>query len=391
MSRKRGSGNHGQRMIIRQSTRTGLRRKIYVASSLFVVLATGGLVAYFQFAKVDHALAASSYYSITGGDWSDPATWSTVSNNGAGCNCSPGCSNNKTVFITHSVTVNCAPEQLSGNGTINISGNGKLIFNNGLTLSGSSKFNIASGDSVIVNGNLMISGNSNINVSGYFLVNGDVNIEGNSSVCGTGFMFLTGTLTGSTWCGGVLPIELLYFRAKFNNGQVEFNWATATEINNDYFTIERSQDGNSFVEIFRKPGAGNSTSRLEYSATDNAPVSGTSYYRLKQTDYDGKYEYFPTQSVENKLTGGETSLNIKSVAPNPFSDHFDLRYSVPQPGLVEIMMSSVSGKTILKESAVAGEGLNTFSFQDRQDEPPGIYLVTLVCNGEARSQRIIKK
>lgn len=89
-----------------------------------------------------------------------------------------------------------------------------------------------------------------------------------------------------------LPIELLYFDAEICNQQeVCLNWATATEKNNEYFTVERSINGQEFVSVIQIPGKGNSYSTQTYNTSDKAPVKGLSYYRLKQTDTDGSFSY----------------------------------------------------------------------------------------------------
>lgn len=98
-----------------------------------------------------------------------------------------------------------------------------------------------------------------------------------------------------------LPIELIDFSAKqVDNKYVQFDWQTSSETNNDYFTIERSENGQEWIEIKDIQGAGNSSSLLRYSTVDSKPVSGISYYRLKQTDFDGQFEYSEIRSVEIK-------------------------------------------------------------------------------------------
>lgn len=84
-----------------------------------------------------------------------------------------------------------------------------------------------------------------------------------------------------------LPITLLNFDAQAAGAVVDLFWATASEMNNEHFTVERSADGYTFLPLLRVPGAGYSTVKLEYSAVDEAPLQGLSYYRLRQTDYDG--------------------------------------------------------------------------------------------------------
>lgn len=119
-----------------------------------------------------------------------------------------------------------------------------------------------------------------------------------------------------------LPVELLYFNAtKHGENNVELNWATATELNNDYFQLERSRDGVTFETITVVDGAGNSTIEIEYTHIDRSPFAGMNYYRLKQVDFDGQFEYFPIQAVE---LGRNMELNV---FPNPADNKVTLEGS----------------------------------------------------------------
>tara|TARA_B100000809_G_scaffold266457_1_gene329266 strand:- start:1285 stop:2031 length:747 start_codon:yes stop_codon:yes gene_type:complete len=97
----------------------------------------------------------------------------------------------------------------------------------------------------------------------------------------------------------VLPIKLLNFAVKLKKKKrsVLLNWQTVSEINNDFFTIERSKNGYDWQGISSVIAVGNSSSLQSYSATDNKPYSGLSYYRLKQTDFDGQFEHSQMKSV----------------------------------------------------------------------------------------------
>jgi len=97
--------------------------------------------------------------------------------------------------------------------------------------------------------------------------------------------------------GFPLPIVLENFIGYPSNQGVILEWAVLAEINNDYFTIDRSLDCYSWEEIGRLPGNWNHNNRMEYSFIDEEPVTGISYYRLKQTDYDGNHEYFQPIAV----------------------------------------------------------------------------------------------
>lgn len=113
---------------------------------------------------------------------------------------------------------------------------------------------------------------------------------------------------------GGLPIELVSFNAVPENRQVKLNWQTASETNNDYFTVERSPDGISWSGILMVQGSGNSSSNLFYENTDPHPFNGISYYRLKQTDYDGKTSISDPVSV--KMNPGKDY----TIYPNPANE-----------------------------------------------------------------------
>jgi formylmethanofuran dehydrogenase subunit C len=112
-----------------------------------------------------------------------------------------------------------------------------------------------------------------------------------------------------------LPVELVSFSASWNAGVVELNWKTSSELNNDFFSIERSENGIEFDVINIVEGAGTTTESREYLYVDDAPLSGRSYYRLKQTDFDGSFTYSSVVSVWNPR---ETDEWI--VYPNPVTN-----------------------------------------------------------------------
>mgnify|MGYP001559542831 CR=1 FL=1 len=92
--------------------------------------------------------------------------------------------------------------------------------------------------------------------------------------------------------GGVLPIELLYFKGKLiENNNIFLEWVTLSEINNDYFTLEKSIDGFIFNELINIPGNGNTNKYINYDYIDCVPFKPITYYKLKQTDYDGQFSY----------------------------------------------------------------------------------------------------
>ncbi len=113
-----------------------------------------------------------------------------------------------------------------------------------------------------------------------------------------------------------LPIELIYFRGASNEKNIRLFWETAQEFNNDIFIIEKKTTENNFVEIGKVNSLGNSNQNKSYSFLDNTPDAGSNYYRLKQIDLDGKYEY--SNIVNVQFIGKHTIINIQ---PNPFSEY----------------------------------------------------------------------
>ena len=111
-----------------------------------------------------------------------------------------------------------------------------------------------------------------------------------------------------------LPIELISFEAKIVMGEVELIWKTASERNNDYFIIERSSDAETWEEVVRRSGSGNSDEIITYWAIDDKPLPGVSYYRLTQVDYNGEAATYDLFTVKRPL-----HLNPLNCYPNPAS------------------------------------------------------------------------
>ncbi len=118
------------------------------------------------------------------------------------------------------------------------------------------------------------------------------------------------------YCAAIpLPIEFISFKGKHKEEGNLLEWSTASEINNDYFTIERSIDENNYSEVGFVKGAGNSTIENNYSFTDKNPYNGINYYRLKQTNYNGNFTYSNTVPVKMITLNNE----VINIYPNPNS------------------------------------------------------------------------
>lgn len=123
----------------------------------------------------------------------------------------------------------------------------------------------------------------------------------------------------ASFSGSALPVDLLFFFVTKSKEGALLSWATATEENNHYFNIERSIDAKTWTSMARIEGAGTSYETLDYSYLDERPSLGTSYYRLKQTDYDGAYTYSDIESIHYKPS------QELSLFPNPATGQLWIR------------------------------------------------------------------
>jgi hypothetical protein len=187
-----------------------------------------------------------------------------------------------------------------------------------------------------------------------------------------------------------LPITLISFDAKLSGDKIKLSWVTGNEINNDFFTVERSKDGKDFETIIRKSGAGNSTATLHYSAMDEKPFSGINYYRLKQTDYDGKFTYSEIKKVKFENGMDEDALKIESIGPNPFHESVNVNYSSEEEGNANVMLLNATGSIIKKDIIQVEKGLNSYEFVDNMNLQTGIYYITVNMNNKAVTKKIIK-
>lgn len=188
------------------------------------------------------------------------------------------------------------------------------------------------------------------------------------------------TYTASAEAAIPLGVKLTSFTAAVESARVKINWTTASEENNEYFSIERSTDGTQWNEVKRVKGAGNSTSSLSYTAYDDAPVAGTSYYRLKQTDFDGKTSFSNTQVV--KYTPSNRSI---SVFPVPNAGNTITITGISNYSNYDFTLLNANGNVVytskLSQSSVSLPQLQA-----------GVYIIRLKdkATGEAQSLRYVK-
>ncbi len=235
------------------------------------------------------------------------------------------------------------------------------------------------GDSVLDYTNLKIAkapigGPAWEDIGGTATANGTGNILSNSFTSFSRF-----ALSNNTGGANPLPIVLLSFTAKPNGDDVDLNWTTSVEINNDFFTVERSQDGENFSFVSTVEGAGNSMILKKYYTKDVQAYSGISYYRLKQTDYSGHYQYSNTIAVKF------LSEILKSVIvyPNPVANELHIEL----PGNTEsanFEILSATGALVYKGSVNERTTVPTTSF------PSGVYVIKIENGSAFEFKKIIK-
>lgn len=191
----------------------------------------------------------------------------------------------------------------------------------------------------------------------------------------------SGTCSGqpiSTWSGDVqssttLPVELLSFEGRQSSENILLNWQTASEINNDKFEIEKSQNGRDFFKIGEMDGIGNSSHLQNYSFKIKSLINGISYYRLKQIDFDGQFEYSEVISVNFKEESGQLGYFY----PNPSkSGMVNLDYSAQKEDEITISVFDMTGKLVVNQIQKVSKGQNNLTF-DFSFLNKGIYIVKI--------------
>ncbi len=174
--------------------------------------------------------------------------------------------------------------------------------------------------------------------------------------------------------GTPLPISLIDFDAQPVLENVEVTWTTASETNNDYFTIERSKDGVNFKAFAVIDGAGNSNAMLNYKVMDFEPFEGLSYYRLMQTDFDGKFEYSDIKAVNFvKPSQGQNW----SVYPNPSNlNGINITTAALKSDLINLSLTDVTGKLVYNKTISVDKQGDT-KFIEFDQVGTGIYYLTI--------------
>jgi hypothetical protein len=285
------------------------------------------------------------------GNWNSPGTWS--------CGYIPGTAGfADVVIIPTGVTVTVTGHETPAN-DIDLTISGTLVFNGGKWLN------------MTVNSSVSVTYTSPAVYGVVTGGNGGTRFQIGAKTIYTPGTPIHGPASASSTIG--LPIAIVRFSVYKKSDKMQLIWTTASEINNDYFTIEKTQDGIYFETVAKVKGAGNSDHLLRYEIMDDTPYDGLSYYRLTQTDFDGKQTAFDLIPANNQ----NYNLTFR-ILPNP-SDGRNVILSFNYEGMVSqevtIYLYNSLGEMIYTDKIYFQK--EDFSFHLNPDKKlmPGSYIL----------------
>ncbi len=184
----------------------------------------------------------------------------------------------------------------------------------------------------------------------------------------------------------ILPIELMSFTAVCNGRYVNLEWTTASERNNDYFIVERSDDAINFTEIARIAGAGNSIEQLDYNYTDYSVASGDNYYRLVQVDYDGTRTVSEIVVAICSEADGEPNVHV---FPNPFRNDLTIHMENFGGSTVTVEVYDMLGRIVMQKT-IGVEGSSEETMLQLDNLSNGTYNVRISTKELVINKQVVK-
>lgn len=211
-------------------------------------------------------------------------------------------------------------------------------------------------------------------------------VEATSSSISFSFYNTSGTQIDLHEITDPTPVELAYFSGAINGDGIELRWRTETEVNNYGFDIERTSNKSDWLTIGFQEGHGNSNSPKQYHFTDDEiNQSGTYFYRLKQVDNDGTYEYSNVVNIEVDVPN---NFYLSQNYPNPFNPETIIEYTLPEQQIVSLRVYNILGemvKELVNEVKPAGTYTAIF---DGSDIPSGVYVYRIQTKGFAENKKM---
>jgi len=221
----------------------------------------------------------------------------------------------------------------------------------------------------------------------YFVPIGETLTLDYAFVAGTSLADLQVNADDAILYGVNVPVELTSFTATVNNeGSVVLNWSTATELNNQMFEIERKSETGQYTTIGYVEGYGTTTEPQEYSYSDNTVETGTYFYRLKQIDFGGQYEYSDEIEVE---VNGPLTFALEQNYPNPFNPSTNIKYSLPENGFVKLSVYNLVGEEVsVLVNGMVDAGFYEVTF-NAANLPSGTYFYRLQTGNTVQAKKMV--
>ncbi|MBI2269619.1 MAG: T9SS type A sorting domain-containing protein [Bacteroidetes bacterium] len=184
-----------------------------------------------------------------------------------------------------------------------------------------------------------------------------------------------------------LPITLLSFTGQLLDGIVQLKWVTASEINNDYFTVEKCDDRIHFKDVLKVNGAGNSSAKLHYAATDEDITTDVSYYRLRQTDFDGTTTYSGVIAIGNNSSSRENMI----IYPNPASgeNKINLNITTINNKPILVVIRDMLGQEFYSKVELLDNVSALIVLDPDGKLCSGVYLVTASCENKIYKRKLV--
>lgn len=322
---------------------------------------------------------ANTCASTGSGDWNTSASWSC--NTGVGNFPNGSWANGQYLIIGSGHTIN-----IPNNITIDLRSSNlvELRIRGTLEFNANSQLRLPAGATVVLENGASIKASNNSN--GTLIEIGGNGVWGRSCEgdgCSNDQLTGPGSMDQNSNPSSPLPVVLVKFESKVSVNGVNISWATASEKDFDYFSIQRSRNAKDYEEVGTVKGAGYNTTEIKnYTFADENPLSGRVYYRLKAVDLDGTYEIFDAIMVNNN----SSRTQALQVYPNPLSgSDFSIITEVKPSAGATIKVTDIRGSEIF--SAAVNE-LN--NYQINTNFPAGIYIVILNDHGVITKSRIVK-
>jgi PKD repeat protein len=182
-----------------------------------------------------------------------------------------------------------------------------------------------------------------------------------------------------------LPVELIQFSAVCENQNVKIIWTTFSEVNNDFFVVEKSEDGKNFEPVDQVKGNGTTSEEHEYESLDEVQAE-TVYYRLMQKDFDGTVSYSDQIPVNCKQNGLHEIIGIY---PNPSHTSINVDLNLTESGAIKVILSNAIGEMVMGKEMTMKNGFQKFTL-DLTSLPPGVYQLNLVTGFFISTKKVVK-